>query len=61
MAARMPILRQHHVGEFCRQRIDQRHDLVPARHRQAAAGAKVILDIDHEQHVLFADRDFVGQ
>ena len=61
MTARMPILRQYDVGEFCRQRVDQRHDFIAARHREAAARAKVILDVDHEEHVVFANRQTIGQ
>jgi hypothetical protein len=55
MTARVPILRQHHVLKFCRQPIDQRHDLVAARHRQIAAWAKVILQVDHKKNIAVAD------
>jgi hypothetical protein len=40
VAARMSILRQPHMRELCRQAVDQRHYLVPVRHRQAAAGGR---------------------
>jgi hypothetical protein len=49
------------VVEFWRQRIDQWHNLIAARHREAAARAKVILDINHEKQVVFASRQIVGQ
>ena len=44
---RMPILRQHYVVEFFRQYVDQRYNLMSTRHRQIAAWAEVILNIDH--------------
>ena len=40
MPARMPVLRQHDVRKSGRQAVDQRHDLVAARHRQAPPGQK---------------------
>jgi hypothetical protein len=52
----MPILRQYRVLKFCRQPIDCRHDLVAARHRQIAARAKVILQVDHKKDIAVADR-----
>ena len=55
MAARVPILGQHHVLEARGQAVDQRHDLVAARHRKAAAGAEIVLDVDHQQDVAVAD------
>src|SRR5450759_520798 len=60
VAARMPVLRQHHMRELACQAIDQWHHLVATRHRQAAAGAEVVLDIDDQQDIPIADRDFVG-
>ena len=52
MAARMPILRQHHMGKLRGQAIDQRHDLVAAGHREAAARTEVVLDVDDQQDIL---------
>jgi hypothetical protein len=45
MAARMPILRQHHVLEASGHPIDQRHDLITLWHGKSTARAKIILDI----------------
>ena len=56
MAARVPVLRQHHMRESRGQAIDQRHDLVAARHRQPAARTEVVLDVDDQQDVAIADR-----
>src|SRR5262245_8356575 len=53
----MPILRQHHVSEPRGERIDQRHDLVAARNREASLGTKVVLDVDNQKDVLVADRE----
>src|SRR6266852_3362864 len=44
---RMTVLRQHHVCEALRERVDDRHDLVALLNREPAAGAEVVLDIDH--------------
>src|SRR5262249_7190731 len=60
VAGRMPILRQHHVPETRGDAIDDRHDLIAARNSKLAARAEVILDIDDQQDVAFADRDRVG-
>ena len=57
MAARMPVLRQHDMGELRRQAIDHRHDLVASRHRQAAAGTEVVLDIDDQEYIALADAE----
>ena len=38
-----------------RQPVDHRHHLVAVRHAQAPAGAKVVLDVDHQENVAFAD------
>src|SRR5512139_1494067 len=59
--ARMPVLREHDVGEFGRQRIDQRHNFIAARHGEAAAGAEVVLDVDDEKRVPLADRQGFSQ
>jgi hypothetical protein len=56
MTLRVPILRQYHVLKFCRQPIDCWYDLVAARHRQIAARAKVILQVDHKKDIAVADR-----
>ena len=56
MAARMPVLGQDHVAEARGQAVDDRHDLVAARHGERAARAEIVLDVDDEQDVLLADR-----
>ena len=55
MAARMPVLGQHHVLETPGQPVDHRHDLVAARNRKPAARAEVVLDVDHQQDIPIAD------
>ena len=54
MAARMPILCQHDVAEFCGQPVDDRHHVVTARHGERAAGAKVVLYIDDDEDAVIA-------
>jgi hypothetical protein len=51
----MPVLRQHDVVEFARQGIDQGDNLVTARHGEATAGTKVVLDVDNEKRIALAD------
>src|SRR5262249_43442251 len=58
MSRRMPVLRQYHVLEAPGDAIDAGHDLVAARHRETAAGTEIVLDVDDEQDVVLADRDF---
>src|SRR5262245_4597920 len=60
MAARVPVLRRHHMREFSRQCIDRRHDLVAARHRQIAAGAEIVLNVDDQKHITVADSQDVA-
>ena len=54
MPRRMPVLRQHDVLEILGQRVDQRHDLVAARHRQRAARTEIILHVDDDQRLFHA-------
>ncbi len=56
MAARMPVLGQHHVAESRGHPVDDRHHLVAARHRQRAAGAEVVLHVHHDEDVVVAER-----
>ena len=60
VAVRMPVLRQHHVGEGARQAVDQRHDLVALGHGERAARAEIVLHVHHHQHVGVPDRDRRG-
>ena len=53
MAGGMPVLRQHDMLGVPDQLVDQRHDLVAAGHRQRAAGAEIVLQVDD-------DKRFVG-
>ena len=55
MPARMPVLREHDVREFGRQRINQRHNFIAARHGEATAGTEVVLDVDNEKHIALAN------
>jgi hypothetical protein len=54
MAWRVPVLRQHDVTETACQAVDDRHHLVPARHRQRPAGTEIVLDVDDDENVAFA-------
>src|SRR5262245_39361216 len=58
---RVPILRQPDVGEFSRQHVDQRYNLMSTRHRQIAARAEVILNIDHQKDVVISHPQGIGQ
>src|SRR5262249_52482261 len=51
----MPVLGQNDVGEFFGNAVDRRHDLLPARHGQRAAGAEIVLDVDHKQDIPVGD------
>src|SRR5262249_15652159 len=57
MAGRMPVLCQQHMPESLSNVVDKRNDLIAAWHSQRAAGAKVVLDIDHEQNIAIPDLD----
>jgi hypothetical protein len=57
----MPILRQHHVAEPIGQPIDDRHDFIATRNGKVIVRTKVILDIDDQQDVVFADCDRHGR
>jgi hypothetical protein len=61
MSRRMPILRQHDVAEIVRKSVDDRDDLIAARHRQRAAGAEIVLYVDHDEDVTVADCVSLGQ
>src|SRR6266850_3946261 len=56
MVARVPVLRQHDVGEAGAQAVDDGHDFVAFRHRERAAGHEVILDVDDDQDAFFGSR-----
>src|SRR2546426_8895833 len=49
MAARMPVLREHHVFEARGEPVDDRHHLVAPRHGERAAGHEVVLRVDDHQ------------
>ncbi len=48
MVRRMPVLGQHDVLKALSETIDQRNDLVSARHGQASPRAEVILNVDDD-------------
>ena len=58
MAARMPVLGQHHMLETPGQQVDHGHDLVAARNRKTAARTEVVLDVDHQQDIAITDAQF---
>ena len=45
----VPVLRQHHRVKIRHQRIDPAQDRVALRHFKRAAGAEIILHVDHDQ------------
>jgi hypothetical protein len=53
----MPILRQDHMAQAAGEPIDRRHDFVAFGDGKPAAGAEVVLDVDHQQDVTFSNRD----
>jgi len=55
MSRRVPVLGEDHVLETRRHAVDERHDLVAARHRQLSARAEVVLKINDQEHILVAD------
>jgi len=44
-------LRQHPNGEGAQKRVDARHDFVTPRHLKRAAGAEIVLQINHDQRL----------
>ncbi len=59
--ARVPILRQHDMGERRGEAVDERHDLIAARNGKRTAGHEIILHVDNEQHIARADVDWAGR
>ena len=59
MAGRMPILRQDHVLERAGNAIDEGNGFIGSRNGERASSAKVILDVDDEQDIGFADFNIV--
>jgi hypothetical protein len=51
VAARVPVLRENDVLESLAETVDERDDLIPSVYCERAAGAEVVLDIDHQQDV----------
>src|SRR5437763_9126779 len=56
VAWRVPVLGQDNMREAPGQPVDHRHDLVPPRHGERAAGTEIVLHIDDQQHLLLAGR-----
>ena len=56
MAGGMPVLRQHDVAKPRGEAIDDRHDLIAARHRERAARTEIILDVHDDEDVSAVDR-----
>ena len=59
-AGRMPVLRHHDIRKALGDAIDNRNDLIAVLHRQAAAGQKTVLDVDHQQDRCIIDLDRSG-
>src|SRR3546814_19563463 len=51
VVGRMPVLRQQDMCERSAKAVGERHDLVAFGHRERAARAEVVLQIDGQQHV----------
>ena len=51
MPGGMPVLGQDHMGEGSRQPVDRGDDRVAVGHRERAARAEIVLDIDDQQNV----------
>src|SRR5262249_22634474 len=60
MSRRMPVLGQHDVGESAGKAVDDGHDLIPARNREPAVGAKIFLHVDHEENIAVVGADRHG-
>ena len=61
MSGRMPILREDDIAEVLRKSIDDRHDLIAARHRKRAVRTKIVLHVDHDEDVAVAGCVSCGQ
>ena len=61
MTGRMPILGQDDVAETLRQTVEGRDDFIAVWHCQSAGGAKVVLGIDDEEHIVGSKRDRIAQ
>ena len=51
MAAGMPVLGQHQVGEALGEAVDDGDHLIAARDRETAARAEIVLHVDDEKHI----------
>ena len=61
MAARMPVLRQHHMARIARaSRLITGTTSSPRGTARRAAGAEIVLHVDHQQHIALADGETVG-
>lgn len=49
MRRRVPVLRQDHGVKLGHQRVDAAQNLIALWHFQRAAGAEIILNVDHDQ------------
>ena len=56
----MPILGEDHMGEARGELIDDGDNLVAVRHGEIAAGAEIVLHVDHQQHVAIGDLDRIA-
>ena len=45
----VPVLRQDHGGEIIHRSVDPQHDFVTSGHSKGAAGAEIVLHVDHDQ------------
>jgi hypothetical protein len=55
MSGWMPVLGQHHVAEPRCKPIDDRHDLIAARHGERAARTKIVLYVHDDEDVVAVD------
>jgi hypothetical protein len=54
MPGRMPVLGEHYLSETPGESIDDRHHPIAVGHGEIAAGAEVVLHVDHQEHVAVA-------
>ena len=51
VTSRVPVLRQHNMGELLRKLVDDRNNLVPSCNCERSARAEVVLKIDNQQYI----------
>jgi hypothetical protein len=60
MPARVPVLCHNDMRKALGEPVDDRHHLPTMWDLERAAGAKIILDVDHQKDIAVADRQICG-